>query len=652
MKLISMTKPVTSFNGNIGHIKIITLWRTVYNLTKTTNLAVIIGVTLFAITSMLLILFISHKSEANNVTNVLLDNQLSTKKMRYVGELVEFARTRTRLTSQILDSDDLFEKDGINQRLEHYAGSYAGKYKQLKALSLSDAEEEKLHTQDKIVSVILPAQRKSVELAMRGDDESLVQAKKIYYETVLPGQNQLILSFQNMIEKQHKQIEKTTIKIVKSLYETKQSLMLLATVILFLIMVIAVLVTKKVKVIQSELERSRDELEQKVSVRTNELMLSRDEAESANHAKSEFLSCMSHELRTPLTAILGFSQILEYDNSLKSEQQDSIQEIIKAGHHLLELINGILDLTKIESGHVDISLEPVQLDVLVSESISLATPMSEEYGITITAAEMDGCIVLADRIKLKQILLNLLTNSIKYNREQGKVRIHIDTAGKNTLRLIVSDTGHGIADEKIEDLFQPFNRLDAVNSKIEGTGIGLAITRHLVEMMGGQIGVDSDTGTGSNFWVELPVIGPQPDVHDSKNFSDILVDNIETNKQTFTILYIEDNQTNLRLVSQILSSHEKIKLITAQDQELGLKMAFSHLPDLILLDINIPDLNSYQILDVLQMDKKLMDIPVLAVTTKVTQRDIERGKNTGFTDYLTKPFNIPLFLTTIDKYLN
>ena len=523
-----MTKPMIDVNGSIRHSKIITLWRIVYDLTKTTNLAIIIGTALFVITSMLLILFVTHESETKEVTNVLLDNHLSTKKMRYFSELVEFARTRTRLTNQIFDSDGLFEKDEINQRLEHYSGSYADTYTQLKALSLSDAEKEKLLTHDEIVSVILPAQRKSVELAMRGDDESLAQAKKIYYETVLPGQNKLILSFQNMVAKQQKQIEKTTIKTVKSLHETKQSLMLLATVILFLIMVIAVLVTKKVKVIQSELEHSRDDLELKVKERTNELMLSRDEAESANHAKSEFLSCMSHELRTPLTAILGFAQILEYDSNFVSEQQDSIQEIIKAGHHLLELINEILDLSKIESGHVNISLEPIHLDVVVSESLSLTAPMSEEYGITITASEMDDCIVLADHTKLKQILLNLLTNSIKYNREKGKVRIHIDTAGENTLRLIVSDTGHGIADEKIDGLFQPFNRLDAVNSKVEGTGIGLAITRHLVEMMGGQIGVDSNPGTGSNFWVELPVIGSQPDVQDNKNIGVTLVDNIKS----------------------------------------------------------------------------------------------------------------------------
>ena len=648
---MTKTKQIRPVFSSIRHIELNTFRRIVHDLAKTTNLAVIIGATLFVITSMLLILFVSHENETKKVVNVLLDNHLSTKKMRYLSELTEFARTRTRLTSQILDSDDLFEKDEINQRLEHFAGRYAETYKQLKALPLSDAEKEKLFSQDEIVSVILPAQRKSVELAMHDDNKTRIQAKKIYYETVLPGQNKLILSFQNMIKNQQQYIEKNTLQTIKSLHKTKQSLMLLATIIIFLIAVIVVLAIRKVNVIQSELERSRDELEQKVRERTNELMLSRDEAESANRAKSEFLSCMSHELRTPMTAILGFAQILEYDNNLDTDQQDSIQEVIKAGHHLLELINEILDLAKIESGNIDISLEAVQLDKVVSECLSLTTSMAEDNGITITAAQMDGCIVHADRTKLKQILLNLLTNSIKYNREQGKVKIHMDTAGDNTLRLTVSDTGYGIADEKIEELFQPFNRLNAVNSKIEGTGIGLAITRHLVEIMGGRIGVDSEPGTGSNFWVEFSVDGLQLDVQDNKNISDVLVSSTENSKQTFTVLYIEDNQANLRLVSQILNNHEKIKLITAHDAELGLELAYSHRPELILLDINMPGMNGYQVLDILQMENKLMDIPVLAVTANAMPRDIERGKNAGFSDYLTKPFNIPLFLTTIDKYL-
>ncbi len=380
------------------------------------------------------------------------------------------------------------------------------------------------------------------------------------------------------------------------------------------------------------------------------LRFAREEAERASHAKSEFLSSMSHELRTPMNAILGFAQILEYDEVLGEEQQDSVHEILTAGNHLLDLINDVLDLAKIESGKINLSLEPVCLSELWEECLTLIKPLAEREGIELGHAELSGYCVRADRIRLKQALINLLSNAIKYNREHGAVELQAEAVDDAVLRIVVADTGKGIAEEKLDKLFLPFDRLGAEGGEVEGTGIGLTITRRLVEMMGGEIGVESQPGVGSRFWITLPLEASALPAHQGGEEDGARRGNVDTSRQ-HKVLYIEDNPANLKLVSQLLAKRDHINLLTAHEPELGLECARVHRPDLILLDINMPGMDGYQVLSVLQSVPNLKSVPVVAITANAMPRDIERGKAAGFTDYLVKPLDIPRFLEVVDRLL-
>ncbi|MDQ1363423.1 MAG: hypothetical protein QG652_1284 [Pseudomonadota bacterium] len=387
------------------------------------------------------------------------------------------------------------------------------------------------------------------------------------------------------------------------------------------------------------------------------LIDARDEADRASRAKSDFLSNMSHELRTPMNAILGFSQLLEYDPALTERQKGNVQEIGKAGQHLLKIINEVLDLARIESGRIDLSLEPVDVSMMVEECLSLVRALAEKRHIKTACHKPAGLSVRADHTRLRQALLNLLSNAIKYNREAGQVEVNVVREGSNRLRIRVTDTGPGIEARHLAELFQPFNRLNAARTGIEGTGIGLTISRRLIEMMGGTVGVESEVGTGSTFWIELPLetaseTAPGQDHPETAtgNLTPLLAATT-TETPTRTVLYIEDNPANLKLVAQILTQHPHIHLLTAHTPWLGIELAQTRHPHLILLDINLPGMDGYQVLEIFRSDAQLKKIPVVAITANAMPRDIERGKQAGFTDYLTKPLDIVHFRTVIDRLL-
>jgi PAS domain S-box-containing protein len=380
-----------------------------------------------------------------------------------------------------------------------------------------------------------------------------------------------------------------------------------------------------------------------------ELFLSREEAIRANRAKSEFLSQMSHELRTPMNAILGFGQLLEADRSLGPAHLDSVMEITKAGRHLLDLINEVLDLSRIESGNIEYSLEALEFTELAQECRNLVQPLAEKSSIALELELPASSPVLGDRMRLKQVLVNLLSNAIKYNRPGGRVLVGMSSEGGMT-RLSVTDNGAGIPEGRMRELFLPFNRLGAENTEIEGTGIGLTISKKLMETMGGRIGVRSELGVGSIFWIEIPVFFPASKAETADTETQE-AGHGGGNAGTYVALHIEGKQSNQKLMRQILEKRRGIQLLTAPDAVIGLELAAIHKPDLILLDLSLPEMDGYDMPSSLHASEWGRDIPVIAVTALAMPADIERGLAAGFYDYITKPIDLARFLATVDACL-
>jgi PAS domain S-box-containing protein len=381
------------------------------------------------------------------------------------------------------------------------------------------------------------------------------------------------------------------------------------------------------------------------------LQAAKAEAERANLAKSEFLSRMSHELRTPMNAILGFAQLLEMDE-LNTEQHQGIEQILKGGRHLLELINEVLDIARIEARQLSVSPEPVSVAEVALETLDLVRPLAAERGIRFeNSISPTGCHVTADRQRLKQVMLNLLSNAVKYNREGGMVRLSCKPVADGKARFEVSDTGTGIAPQNIDKLFMPFERLNAEGSGIEGTGIGLSISQRLVELMSGDIGVQSIENQGSTFWVELPQAEDLLEIFERTENAAPIADETFADGAARTILYIEDNLSNLRLIERILVRHAQTRLLSAMDGRRGLEMAREHRPDLILLDLHLPDIQGDEVLQRLRAETGTREIPVVILSADATQRQIDRLYAAGAVGYLTKPLDVGRFLHVVEETL-
>jgi PAS domain S-box-containing protein len=375
----------------------------------------------------------------------------------------------------------------------------------------------------------------------------------------------------------------------------------------------------------------------------------KEEADRANHAKSEFLSRMSHELRTPLNAILGFGQLIERQDPTEA-QRNRVGHIISAGRHLLNLINEVLDISRVETGNLQLSLEPVCVADALEEALGLMRPLAAERGIELlgTSPADQNYHVKADRQRLKQVLLNVLTNAVKYTPPGGKVTVSSSAVGSSSMRISISDTGAGIPAGKLARLFTPFDRLGAEQTAVEGTGLGLALCQRLTQAMHGSIGVNSNLGRGSTFWVELACADSPLAQMASKNYSaSQFLNGSDAEKRT--ILYIEDNLSNLTLIEEMLVAHSHVELLTAMQGELGIELARQHSPDLILLDLHLPDLPGWDVLSRLQGDAATREIPVVIISADATSRQIERLMAAGARAYLTKPLDMLEFFRVIDE---
>lgn len=388
---------------------------------------------------------------------------------------------------------------------------------------------------------------------------------------------------------------------------------------------------------------------QYVAIRTDitDRVLAMEEAEEANRAKSDFLSSMSHELRTPLNAIIGFGQLLSTDTEhpLNDDQLESVGQIKKGGEQLLELINEVLDLAKIESGKLGVSIEDVMPFDVVDACLSTARELGRKNDILINdeclnyITPENPCIIKVDQNRLRQVLLNLLSNAVKYNNPGGEVTLKCEHRKNGFLRFSIIDNGLGIAESNKDNLFVPFSRLNAEDTTIEGTGIGLTITKRLVDLMDGNIGFSSSIGEGSTFWVEFPLSDGVPVVSDS-DIEKAKTEASNSITSQSTVLYVEDNPANLKLLEKVFKRISSVNMISAHTAELGLIMAEQEMPDLILMDINLPGMDGIEALQQLKLSEKLRHIPVLAVSANAMPHDIEKAMKVGFEGYISKPFQV------------
>ena len=385
----------------------------------------------------------------------------------------------------------------------------------------------------------------------------------------------------------------------------------------------------------------------------SELNEAKTAAEKANLAKSDFLSSMSHELRTPLNGILGFAQLMEIGSPPPTtSQKRSIEQILKAGWYLLELINEILDLALIEAGKLPLSLEPISLNEVVRECQVMIEPQAQKHGIRVTFPRFEiPYFVIADRTRLKQVLINLLSNAIKYNRVDGTVDVAFIARPPACIRICVKDTGAGLTPDKLTQLFQPFNRLGKETGIEEGTGIGLVVSKRLVELMKGEIGVKSTAGVGSVFWIELNLTTePQPAPAAAEPTA-VAQAPVHAGARLRTLLYVEDNPANLMLVEDLIEHRPDIRLLSAADGNRGIEIALASKPDVILMDINLPGISGIQALNILRANPATAHIPVVALSANAIPRDIERGLEAGFFRYLIKPIKVHQFMETLDLAL-
>jgi signal transduction histidine kinase/CheY-like chemotaxis protein len=520
---------------------------------------------------------------------------------------------------------DIFELDEMKMQMGEQARIFLQARQKLFTISLRKKEIEILEKQKASAMKNAPLQDYVAQLFLeRKNDE----ATKLLIRQAIPGQH----TTRDLISQAIEEYDKDSAQIIENIRQNFEdnnriSLLLGALLVFTSIIIIIVIMTR---LSQQEEKVIKDALKQ---------------ARQANQAKSEFLSRMSHELRTPLHAIIAFSDLILYEKNLEPKLEQHIQHINTAGGHLLALIDDVLDLAKIESGRLTVLVKPIKLQTVLEECYSLIKPIALNAGISLSFDTHVDYIVNADHTSLKQALLNLLSNAVKYNRQYGSITVSYEVKNNKNVRINVTDTGKGLSTKQQKQLFKPFERINADFSKVKGTGIGLTITQQLINKMGGTVGAESTEGKGSNFWIELM---PGDEQKVTQLESAPVRRTYNQTQQSKRIVYVEDEPINAHLMSDIIKKLTNHNLVIARTGNEGLKLIQEQLPDLVLLDIGLPDINGYEILEQMRTHPQTKKIPAIAVTAKAMMDDVERGERAGFDDYLVKPVMAAELLKSIE----
>ncbi|NOR42278.1 MAG: response regulator [Gammaproteobacteria bacterium] len=561
---------------------------------------------------------IVHENTAEAINNHQLKRNLLTT-------MYNASQERSVILLKMHIEVDPFNMDDMKMQMGVQAGIFIQARQKLITLSLSKKEKEILEKQKAAAMKNAPLQDYVAQLFLDGKSS---EATELLIKRAIPDQHAMRDLINETIEEFDKDSEQLIEDIRKNFQDNNSISLLLGALLVFASIAI-------IFIVMTRLSRQEEKI----------IKNALKQAKRANKAKSEFLSRMSHELRTPLHAIIAFSDLILYEKDLKPKLEKHIQHINTAGSHLLTLIDEVLDLAKIESGKLTVLVEPVKLQAVLEECYSLIKPIALNAGIRLSFDTQVDYIVNADHTSLKQALLNLLSNAVKYNRQQGSVTVSYEFKNDKRLRINVIDTGKGISAKQQKQLFMPFERMDAGFGDVKGTGIGLTIAQQLIEMMGGAVGVKSTKGEGSNFWIELVLNDEQkaalPELAPTRH-----TDRHE--QQSKRIVYVEDEPINAHLMSEIIKKLTNHHLVIAKTGSEGLKLILEELPDLVLLDIGLPDMDGYKILEQMRAHPQAKKIPAIAVTARAMMDDVERGERAGFDDYIVKPVMAAELLKSIE----
>ena len=620
----------------------------------TNQLVAVIGVAATVIGALLLSVFAFDDAQLQEMQGIIQEGQIVARKVRLSSELMEFARARTRMTRRLLDSQDIFEQDELNQRLDELAGQYAATFQRLQEMPLAPQERAKIEDLKKEVPIILPAQRQAVALVMTEGKRDQAEAVRLLNDVVLPGQDRMISHYQEMISLQQQSIEDASQRSEQRLNDTLRQRRVSTAILLLMLVVVTIFTIRRVRAIQGELTASHTDLERKVEERTADLVAARDAARRADQAKSTFLSTMSHEVRTPMNGVIGLTR-LALDGTLPAHERDLIEKAHESATSLLGILNDILDFSKIEAGKLHVDAIPFDLAQTISRIEGLFAPLAagKDVSLAIALAADVPTSLVGDPLRLWQVLNNLLSNALKFT-QHGRIELAVrllasdDAAGSVRLMFTVSDTGIGITPEQQARLFQPFEQADgSTTRRFGGTGLGLVISQRLVELMGGEIALDSTPGAGSVFSVTLPFArscGPAAAHPPAATLPAFAMEGLR-------ILLVEDNAINVTLACTLLQ-RRGVGVTVADNGQIALDRLDADPDgfDIVLMDLQMPVLDGLEATRKLRQDPRFDHLPVIAMTANAMAEDRQRCADVGMQDFLAKPIDIEQFFAVISRW--